>query len=58
MLDNDSKNHATIDTMNGFIDTYSSYEQAKYEAEQWKENGDCRTYGIYALCTDERNHVI
>lgn len=58
ILDPDSRAHSPIENMNGFLETYSSYDSAKIEAEEWKENGDCRSYKIYGLCSDERNHII
>ncbi len=58
VFDDDTKDHACMENFNGFIEKYASYDDAKKEAEEWKTSGDCRDYSIYAICTDERNHVI
>lgn len=58
VLDADTKAHSVIESSNYFLEKFSSYEYAKEEAEKWKEAGDCRSYSIYALCSDSRNHVV
>lgn len=58
VLDADQKNHSVIESSNYFLEKFSSYESAKACGEEWKEAGDCRSYSIYALCSDSRNHVV
>lgn len=47
VLNADTKAHSLIEDSHYFIEKFSSYEDAKAEAEQWKQNGDCRDYSIF-----------
>ncbi len=58
VLDADTRAHSVVMESNYFLSKFSTYEDAKEEAETWKEAGDCKEYAIYGLCSDERNHVI
>ncbi|HRH59454.1 MAG TPA: hypothetical protein PL045_02740 [Chitinophagaceae bacterium] len=58
VLDPDTKAHAVIETSHHFLEKFASYQAAKQEAEFWKNSGDCKSYSIYALCSDSRNHVV
>lgn len=58
VFDPDQKNACMMESSHCFIETFSSYEYAKQEAEIWKANGDCKSFGIYARCSDERNHLV
>jgi hypothetical protein len=52
------RDHSPIENSHGFLEKFMSYQDAKNEAEQWKDGQDFRSYTIYASCTDQRNHVI
>jgi len=58
VLDPDQKNASIMESSHYFIETFASYEDAKEEAEIWEANGDCDSFGIYARCNDERNHLL
>jgi len=58
VFDPGQKNACMLESSHDFIETFSTYENAKREAEMWQENGDCKTYGIYAKCSDKRNHLV
>jgi muconolactone delta-isomerase len=58
VFDPDQMNASMMETSHYFIEKFGSYEDAKAVAEIWKANGDCNNYGIYALCSDDKNHVI
>jgi hypothetical protein len=44
--------------MNGFADDFSTYEDAKSEAEECLDGKDYRSFMIVGECTDDRNHII
>lgn len=58
VFDPDQKNVCLMENNHYFLETYANYEDAKADGELWKRNGDCKSYAIYARCTDERNHVV
>ncbi len=58
ILDHGQRNAVAIEDENGFIIHYPTYDKAKLDGEEYKKNGDCRYYAIYAQCTDESNQVI
>ena len=58
VFDPDQANNCLMTNSHYFLETYSDYESAKKDAELWKRSGDCKSYAIYALCSDKRNHVI
>ena len=50
--------HGILEDSHNFIETYADYEAAKAVADEWKDNGDCEEYAIYARCSDERNYLV
>jgi hypothetical protein len=58
VFDPDQKNACIMESSNYFLETFSSYENARQEAEIWKTNNDCESFGIYVRCSDERNHLV
>lgn len=58
ILDPGQRDFSAIETSHSFLEKFSSYDLAKQEAETWKENGDCKEYAIYGLCTDSCNHIV
>lgn len=58
VFDPDQKNHCLMETNHYFLETYSNYEDAKKDAEAWKKAGECKSYGIYVKCTDEKNYLV
>ena len=47
-----------LESSHYFIEIFPTYEDAKREAEIWKANGDCKTFGIYVKCSDKRNYLV
>ena len=58
IFDPNTKDASMLMSDNGFIYDFASYNEAKEEAEQWREAGDCKTFRIVGQCTDDRNHII
>jgi hypothetical protein len=58
VFDPDQKNVCMMESSHYFLEIFSSYEDAKQEAEIWKTNGDCKSFGIYVRCNDKCNHLV
>ena len=49
VLEPESKHACLMENDKYFIETFTSYEEAKSEGEFWKRAGDCDSYAIYQL---------
>jgi hypothetical protein len=58
VFDPEQKNACMLESSHSFIETFPTYEDAKQEAEIWKANGDCKSFGIYVRCSDKRNYLV
>lgn len=58
VFDPQQVNASLMEDDHGFTETYASYDSAKADGEAWKRLGDCKSYAIYAKCSDERNHIV
>lgn len=58
ILEPDQRNYSAVESNQSFLEKFSCYDLAKQEAELWKKNGVCKSYSIYGLCTDSRNHIV
>lgn len=58
ITDPDTRAHSVIENSHDFLETFSSYDSAKREGEEWKANKDCKDYAVFVRCSDERNHLV
>ena len=58
IFDHLTKHPSILESDLGFIQDFVTYENATQEAENWMDDGDCKSYMIVGECTDERNHII
>ena len=55
ILDPDQKNCSLMETEDGFMARFSTYEEAKEEGEAWMNDYLCKSYKVYEAMSFQRN---